>query len=171
MVSDLGVFVYLSSALLQLPDGVGFLSIVEASSVDPVFSYVVYYRSDEVPWSVGDLCSPLMLDDFAPGNVHPLLQEVAYGRKHASGHCSCDQPLGLVPVCYCKGAALTLEEVALFVRDLFGRSGSGGSSDVPTSPRGPLVDVDDWVLGDIFTSGSPDPCSASKADFDRLCGA
>lgn len=55
MVSDLGILAPLLSALQQLIDENGFLSISNASVCDPVLSYVAYYRRDEVDWSVIDL--------------------------------------------------------------------------------------------------------------------
>lgn len=48
MVSDFGILAPLSSALRQLIDDIGFLSIVNTSSFDPVLSYFAYYRSDEL---------------------------------------------------------------------------------------------------------------------------
>lgn len=123
MVLDLGVLVVLSSDLRQLIDDIGLSSIVEASSFDPVLSYVAYYRSEEVEWSTVDLSDPFTSYDFGAGRVHPLPEEVVSSRKHAHGHRFSDRLLSSVPVCYREGPSQTLGKAVRFVQDQLGRSG------------------------------------------------
>lgn len=121
VVSDLCVLAHLSSALRQLIDEIGLLSIVDASSIDLVLSCVGYYGNDEVDWCVADFRYPFTLYGLAAERVHPLLQEIVPGRKHAPGHCLCNERLSPVLVRYRERPSLTLHEAAWIVRDFLGR--------------------------------------------------
>lgn len=72
MISGLGVLASLLSALRQLKDDIGILSINDVSNSHPVLSYFLYFRNDEVYWSVVDLCDQFMLQYFEAGCVHSL---------------------------------------------------------------------------------------------------
>lgn len=81
----------------------------------------LFYRNEEADWLVMDLHDPLGLYDSAAGRVHPLLQEVVPGPKHACGHGLFDYLLGSVPVRHRGECFPTLDEAAQFVNDLLDR--------------------------------------------------
>lgn len=105
-----------------------------------MFSYVTYYRSENVVWSVVHLRDQFMLYDFAGRHVDPLPLEVVPRCGPAPVHCVSNQPLGSLPGRYRKGASLMFDEAEQFVRDFPGRLGSYGSTCAPTWRHVPLAD-------------------------------
>lgn len=77
-------------------------------------------------------------------------------------------------VCYRHGPSLTLDKAIWLGGDFLGSSAQDGSRNVRLSPRWPhaddgsLHDDGDWELGDLFSTGAPDPHLAFKTDSDRL---
>lgn len=139
-MSDLGMLAPLSAAFRQLMDEIGFLCIFKTSSFDLDLSYVAYFWSDKMDWSVFDLHDLFKLYHFAAGCVHPLPQEVVPGSKQAPWHLLSDLLPCLVPARYHEEPSLTLNQAVRFVRNLLGRTCSGVSAGQPTSFLGPAVD-------------------------------
>lgn len=103
MASDLGVLVPLPAVLWPVIDDFGFLSIIDASSFDPMLFYIACYQTDEIEWLFLDLADRFLLYDFAPGRVNPLAQEVISGREHALGHRFSTSSLDRCPLETAKG--------------------------------------------------------------------
>lgn len=102
------------------------------------------------------------------------MQEVVPGRKHTPGNRLSNWLLGFVLLRYREGPSLAFDESARFVREIIGKSSSGGSAAGPASSHGliaddsSLDDDDGWDFGDLHTSGAPDPLSPLNYDFDQL---
>lgn len=111
-----------------------------------------------------------MLYDFTVGLVHLLQQVVVVPRrKYVFKHRLSEQLLGSVPVRYREWPSSIFHEAERPVGSSLSRQHWSGSEGAATSlctfllDDDCLNDDDDRDLGNVLTSGTPDPCFVSKA--------